>query len=94
MATVLANSKNAKSENKNEIKKVFSMINTSKMSLFKKILAFILVPFVVFYLAICGLIQMILYPILYVVLTILYDFDLREDVVYSMRKVWSTNYWS
>ena len=36
---------------------------------------------------------MILYPILYVILTLLYDRGLREEVAYSMRKVWSTDYW-
>lgn len=93
MATVTSKSKTAKSGSKNEIEKVFSMINTSKMTLWKKILAFIVVPFVIFYLAICGLIQMILYPILYVVLTIVYDKDLRKEVAYSMKKFWSIEYW-
>lgn len=93
MVTVTADSKNAKSGNKNELSKTFSMIKNSKVSWFTKTMAFIVFPFVLLYIYICGLIQMILYPILYFILTIIYDKELRNEVAYSMRKVWSTDYW-
>ena len=94
MATKTFNDKNAISGNKAEFDSTVRMIKNSNMSTFKKILAFIAIPFVVAYMFICGLIQLVFYPILYVILTLLYDFDLRNEVAYSIRKVWSIDYWT
>lgn len=92
--TTNKDNKNAMSGTKNELNGAFNMIKNSKASWFTKTLAFIVFPFVVMYLGLCGLLQMVFYPILYVILTFLYDFELREDVAYQMRKVWSVDYWT
>ena len=83
------NSKTTKSDDNSVVK----MILKSKTTWYMKTLALIIFPFIIIYLAICGILQMILYPVLYIVLTFLYDFELRDDVAYQIRKIYSTDYW-
>lgn len=75
-------------------KSILTMLSKSKMPIYEKILAYMVLPFIVIYMLICGFIQLFFYPILYVILTLLYDKELRSDVSYRIRKVWSIDYWT
>lgn len=88
----MVTTKNSKTT-KSEVNGVVQMISKSKTTWYMKALALIVFPFIIIYLAICGILQMILYPILYVVLTLLSDYQLRRNVVDSMKIVYSFNYW-
>ena len=83
------NKKTTKSEGNSVVK----MILKSSTTWYMKTLALIIFPFIIIYLVICGILQMILYPILYVVLTLIYDYQLRSDVLDSMKIVYSFDYW-
>ena len=80
-----------KNSNRNSI---LTMLSKAKMPIYEKILAYMVLPFIVIYMLICGFIQLFFYPILYVILTLLYDKELRSDVSYRIRKVWSIDYWT
>ena len=84
--------KNSKTT-KSEVNSVVKMILKSRTTWYMKTLALIVLPFIILYLIICGILQMILYPILYVVLTLICDYQLRRDVLYSMKIVYSFDYW-
>lgn len=88
----MATTKNSKAT-KSEDNSVVRMILKSKTTWFMKTLALIVFPLIIIYLVICGVLQMILYPVLYIIVTLLGDMSLREEVARSIRNVWSTNYW-
>ena len=88
----MATTKNSKTT-KSEVNGVVKMILKSRTTWYMKTLALVVLPFVVVYLVICGILKMILYPILYVVLTLISDYQLRRDVLDSMKIVYSFDYW-
>ena len=88
----MATTKNSKTT-KSEVNSVVKMILKSRTTWYMKTLALVVLPFVVVYLVICGILKMILYPILYVVLTLISDYQLRRDVLDSMKIVYSFDYW-
>ena len=88
----MATTKNSK-PTKSEVNSVVKMILKSRTTWYMKTLALVVLPFVVVYLVICGILKMILYPILYVVLTLISDYQLRRDVLDSMKIVYSFDYW-
>ena len=72
---------------------IFKQIKVTNAPWYGKLFGFIIWPLIVLYMFIVSLIQLILYPIFYVITVIMLDDELANVMKYHVKKVWSKEYW-